>query len=235
MRSTLTAAAVAATFALAGCAAGPQPVEVVDDASVVSLDDFSSRDTTGLWSGERVLGLPVRGSDGNEIGEVENIVIGPDDRIRALMVEVGGFLDIGDTHLRVPWNEVSVDPSANFEYIEVPFTQGDDFERYAADGREAAGEGQREWRADELIGDYVSLDDSPVEGDYGTVNDIMFTRDGEVDSVVVNASYRYGGGFYNYPYRGYGYGFTPGVSTYGLGYGTTAIGGYSPFTYPGVY
>ena len=226
---------LATALALAGCAATPEPLEVVDDASVVPLDEFATRPTDDLWSAERILGLPVRGSDGQELGEVENLVVGPDDRLRAMIVEAGGFLDIGDTHLRVPWNEISVDPTEELEYVDVPFSRGDDFERYASDGRGASGDGPREWRADELIGDYVSLDDSAVEGDYGTVRDLMFTSDGQLESVVVNASYRYGGGYYNYPYRGYGYGFSPGLSTYGLGYGTGAIGGYGPFSTYGTF
>ena len=66
---------LAATLALAGCAATPEPLEVVDDADVVPLDEFSERPRDGLWSADRLLGLPVRGADGEEIGDVENLVV----------------------------------------------------------------------------------------------------------------------------------------------------------------
>ena len=219
---------LAATLALAGCAATPEPLEVVDDADVVPLDEFSERPRDGLWSADRLLGLPVRGTDGEEIGEVGNLVVGPDDRLRAMIVEVGGFLDIGDTHLRVPWNEVGIDPSTELEYAELPIPS-DDYERYDAAGTRPDDGERREWRVDELLGDYASLD-GETTGDYGVVRDVVFDADGTLESVVVSRSSRYGGGYYNYPYRGYRYGFDPGLNTYGIGYGASDIGGYGAFS-----
>lgn len=230
-RTCTTVAVTALAVALAGCAAGPRPVEVVGDANVVSLADFSARPTDGLWSADRVIGLPVRGADGEEIGEIDNLIVGPDDRLRAAVVQVGGFLDVGGTRLRVPWDEVTLDSPSSAESVAVPFT-ADDYTGYTKVRGDGAERGAgREWRADELIGDYVSLDDAATGEDYGTVSDLMFTGDGALDSVVVNRSSDNGGGFYNYPYRGYGAGFDPGLDSYRLGYGAGDVDGYAPFDY----
>ena len=228
-----TALALALGAALAAaCATGPEPLEVVDDAQVVDLDEFAGRSTEGLWSADELLGLPVRGANDEEIGEVENLVVGPDDRLRAMIVGVGGFLDIGDTHIRVPWSEIDVDPATvDVEFVRTNLTEAD-IERYdaAAAGADAGGE-RREWRVDELIGDYASLEDGSPR-DYGIVRDVMFDGD-RLESVVVNRSARYGGGLYNYPYYGYrsGLGFDPGLNDYRVGYGTVGIGTYGPFDY----
>ena len=41
----------------------------------------------------------VYGETGEEAGEVEDLIIGPDGALQAVIVEVGGFLDIGDTQI----------------------------------------------------------------------------------------------------------------------------------------
>jgi sporulation protein YlmC with PRC-barrel domain len=45
---------------------------------------------------------------GNEVGEIENLLIGPDGRVRAAIVEFGGFLGIGENEVVVPWDRVNV-------------------------------------------------------------------------------------------------------------------------------
>lgn len=217
---------------VAGCAT-PRPLENVDDSQIVGLDEFAERSTDGLWTADALLGLPVRGADGEEIGEVGNLVVGPDDRLRAMIIEVGGVLDIGDTHLRVPWTEIGADPAElDLEYVDTNLASGD-LERYdaASNAPADAGDERREWRVDELLGDYVSLEDGTPR-DYGIVRDVVFDGD-RLESVVVNRSASYGGGLYNYPYRGYraGLGFDPGLNDYRLGYGTGDLGGYGPFDY----
>ncbi|MDN3718626.1 PRC-barrel domain-containing protein [Roseibium salinum] len=71
------------------------------------------------WSVDAMLhDTDVRGPDGDEIGAIENIIISESNRIVAVIAEVGGFWDIGDTHVSVPWDEVKVGPA--FDYIEIP-------------------------------------------------------------------------------------------------------------------
>ena len=46
----------------------------------------------------------VIGDNGEEIGDVENIIFSNDGQILGIIAQVGGFWDIGDTHVFVPWN-----------------------------------------------------------------------------------------------------------------------------------
>lgn len=57
--------------------------------------------------GADLVGLTVRSSEGEEIGVVSDLVIDlGDDQLTGVVLAHGGFLDIGDDHLLVPWSEV---------------------------------------------------------------------------------------------------------------------------------
>ena len=73
------------------------------------------------WRAEEFLDSDVYGPDGEEIGEVEDIVVGPDGSILSVVAEVGGFWDIGDTHVSVPWDQVEL--LADAEGIQIPVTE----------------------------------------------------------------------------------------------------------------
>ena len=165
---------------------------------------------------------PVYGETGEDIGEVSNIFVGPDDQIQSIVVEAGGFLDIGDTHFRVPWDQV--DLTAGTEGVQVPVNE-DNVEDFDLFGDEP-GTGPRSWRVSEVIGDYVRLEDGV---NYGIVDDLIFDDAGELQSIVVNPSIGYGvGGYYAYPWYGYDYGFDPGADYYDLPYARDDIAGLEP-------
>ena len=151
---------------------------------------------------------------------MEDILVGPDNRIRAIIVKTDGFLDIGDTHARVAWNDVKVGP--DLERVTVPLTEEtlEDFKLNYDDMNPP-----RAWRVRELIGDVVNLDDRQA---YGTVDDVIFGRDGALLSVVVRPDYGYGTGAYAYPFYGYGYGWNPGMGYYDMPYSTADVDGYRP-------
>lgn len=65
----------------------------------------------GTWTAERMFDAEVIGLNGDEIGSVENIVIGTGGKAEAIIAEVGGFWDIGDTH-SPRWPSSTNDPPA---------------------------------------------------------------------------------------------------------------------------
>src|SRR5680860_1237717 len=59
------------------------------------------------WSYDRLIDeAEVIGPEGDDIGDVENLIIGRDGKVKAVIAEIGGFLDIGDTHVAVPWDRL---------------------------------------------------------------------------------------------------------------------------------
>jgi sporulation protein YlmC with PRC-barrel domain len=177
------------------------------------------------WTAEQLFDQDVYGETGEEAGEVEDLIIGPDGALQAAIVEAGGFFDIGDTHYRVPWEDVKLTP--DLEGITVPVT-ADNIEEYSVFPDDVEEVPERGFRASELMNDYVSLADYPG---YGMVQDLVF-QNGELTAVVVYPSAGYGVyGPYAYPWRGYGYGWEPGDDYYRLPYTRDEIAELGPFDY----
>lgn len=161
----------------------------------------------------RLMEQDVNGRDGNAIGEVQDVLVGPDGRVRAIVVEAGGFLDIGDAAFRVLWNEVNLTPGAEGVQIEMTKATAERYNLF--DGPETVFTGPREFRLSELIGDYARLQDGTG---YGLVSDVVISREGRISGVIVTRDIGLGAGAYGYPYYGYGYGFDPGFNWYGMPY-----------------
>jgi sporulation protein YlmC with PRC-barrel domain len=177
------------------------------------------------WTAEQLLDQDVYGETGEEAGEVEDLIVGPDGALKAMIVEAGGFLDIGDTHYRVPWEDVQLTP--DLEGITVPVT-AENVEAYSIFPEDEEEAPERGFRASELMNDYVSLADYPA---YGMVQDLVF-QDGELSAVVVYPDVGYGiGGPYAYPWYGYEYGWEPGAEAYDLPYTRDEIAELGPFDY----
>ena len=51
---------------------------------------------------------PVYGSDGKKIGEINNVLIGKDGRARAAVIDVGGFLGVGEKKVAVDWKQLNI-------------------------------------------------------------------------------------------------------------------------------
>lgn len=199
---------------------------------IVSLSDWTYDDlyAGGLSVEDFMDEMEVVGTTGEEIGSIEDVIFGQDGRVLAVIAEVGGFWDMFDTHVSVPWNEVEVDAAA--ERIVLPVTE-ETVEEYGvldADyitAEEAATDvvthvddaetGPRAWRATELIGDYARLQNAETWSNYGYVNDVII-KDGQIAAVVVSPDAAWGTGPYAYPYFGYGYGWRAGTPYYDLPY-----------------
>lgn len=185
------------------------------------------RDFENGWTAEQLIDTEVQGQTGEDIGEVENLVVGTDAQIQKIIVESGGLWDIADTHFAVPWDQVKVGP--NLEQVTVPVNEEnvEDFSLFDEDDEVQTGE--RAWRASELMNDYVSLKDYVG---YGMVQDLLFSQNGELTAVIVYPDVGYGiGGPYAYPYYGYDRGFDPGSGYYQLPYTRNEIAELGPFDY----
>jgi hypothetical protein len=58
------------------------------------------------WSAAEIIGARVRGSDGNEIGEIKDLVVSSDARIVTAVLSVGGLLGIADKLVAVPYTDL---------------------------------------------------------------------------------------------------------------------------------
>ena len=183
--------------------------------------------------GEAMLDAEAYGENGEEVGDIENVWI-RDNRIIGVTVETDGFLDIGDTHVIVPFDQISFEG----ERIVTPLTdenvgEYDAWSETAAvnetldtikrvdDGGAVAAEDV--YRLTDVMDDYAL-----AEGvGRGYIDDVLFSRDGALEAVVfVGAA-----GYRAAPYYGPEYGYDPFRSTYRLRYDAEEIEGLEPFEY----
>ncbi|WP_370159316.1 PRC-barrel domain-containing protein [Limimaricola soesokkakensis] len=225
---------------------GYDPVNTLQVNDVISLSEWSYDDVYagGISAEEFIDEMEVYGVTGEEIGDVEDLLIGPDGRVLSVIAEVGGFWDIGDTHVSIPFEEVAL--ADDGDGIVVPVTEDNvsdyDLWTYDAVSAEEAAEEVvsglddatilRAWRATELIGDSARLQDGDLYSEYGYISDLIL-RDGEVAAVVANASSGYGAGYQAYPFYGYDYdmGWDAGSPYYDLPYTADEVNDLDRFDY----
>lgn len=210
---------------------------------LVVLDDWAYADLYRAgWSAERMFDeAEVIGADGDDIGDVENILIGPDGNILSVIAQVGGLWDIGDTHVSIPWEQVRL--SEDGSRLNVPVTEEtvEDYSLLGSYGYFVPSDAEqiqtieddlatspRVFKASELIGDYAFL-----TGDerYGYVSDLIFSDDGTLHAVVVEGDGAGTAGYRAYPYYGYDYGWSPNQIGYHLPYSRDEITAINTFDY----
>ena len=115
MRTLLTTTALVALFSMGAVAqeanqpaAGNQAgSQAVTTDSHLLTQGFNMRDTDGLAS--RLLGFPVYTSaanDAEQLGEINDLVIGQDGQIAAVVLGVGGFLGMGEKNVAIEYNQL---------------------------------------------------------------------------------------------------------------------------------
>lgn len=166
-------------------------------------------DMQAVYKGMRaqnLIGQNIYGANGEQIGEIEDIIANTDAMATAIVIEAGGFMGIGDTHFRVPFKDVNFTPFK--DGVKIPITEAQ-AEKWIFDGVEQVWTGPREFRMTEVIGDYVRLKNG---ASFGYVDDVILATDGKLQAVVVNGSRASRYGYYAYPFYGYRHGFDPGLN-----------------------
>ncbi|WP_447044730.1 PRC-barrel domain-containing protein [Vreelandella sp. H-I2] len=226
------------TFALTATAAALQ-AQAQEEIRPLSDWDYEEVYEQGGIRADNLMDAEVFGENEEEIGSVENVLVTQDNKIAAIIAQVGGLWDIGDTHVLVPWDEVELHEDG----VRVPVTE-ENAEDY---GLFASGEyitqddlsrtqqvdddletGSGVWKLTDLLNDYATVGEGVG---YGYIDNILFSREGEVQAVIVESDNSYGTGPYGYPFYGYGYGWNPGQSSYYLQYGEDEIGEMEDFDY----
>lgn len=140
------------------------------------------------YTAEDLRDAEVRGMNGEKIGEVDDLIIGPDGQLRRLVVSVNeGWFGTGGRELAVKWSDVkpgpkNADNDYEVEYLTVPVAKRNIEEYGLFKDKPKAVEGRaREWRASELMGDYINLKDMD---DYGRVTDLMFDKQGRLQAIA---------------------------------------------------
>lgn len=141
MKRTLTAAALATVLAMPAFAqsstttppantntnAAPAATSTTNNASMNNASGgFVSSQQSTDWRGSKLIGASVYGPDNASIGEINDVIIGTDGKINAVVVGVGGFLGVGQKDVALPFEAISVTrkaDSASIDKITVSYTK----------------------------------------------------------------------------------------------------------------
>jgi sporulation protein YlmC with PRC-barrel domain len=67
----------------------------------------ASQQLAGMGRG--IVGKYVYSSNNENIGEIEDVVMGPNNQVQAALIDVGGFLGIGERRIAVPISDLKLD------------------------------------------------------------------------------------------------------------------------------
>ncbi len=96
-------------------------------SNVVHEDFVQSQHATD-WRGSKLIGAVVYGPDNASIGEVNDVMIGNDGRIRAVVIGVGGFLGVGEKNVAIPLDALNISrkpDSSSIDKISVTYTKNE--------------------------------------------------------------------------------------------------------------
>jgi hypothetical protein len=143
LKHTITAAAITVTLAAASAAPAfaqsTMPDPMAKPASVAQSpltaqsaigphENFVQTQHATDWRGSKLIGAVVYGPDNASIGAVNDVLIGNDGQVRALVIGVGGFLGVGEKDVAIPLDALNIarkPESSSIEKITVSFSKDD--------------------------------------------------------------------------------------------------------------
>jgi hypothetical protein len=136
LKHTLTAAALTALLATPAFAQAnkPNPMAKPNSATESSMPNLSNASPESFvqtqhatdWRGTKLIGSSVYGPDNASIGSVNDLLIGNDGNVRAVVIGVGGFLGVGEKNVAIPLDALNISrkpDSSSIEKISVTYTK----------------------------------------------------------------------------------------------------------------
>lgn len=82
-------------------------------------------DLSNTYRASNLEGLAVRDAQGQEIGNINHVLIGQDGKVSNVIVSKGGVLGVGTTNYLVPWDRLNIDPQQQAAILDI---NGDQFD-----------------------------------------------------------------------------------------------------------
>jgi sporulation protein YlmC with PRC-barrel domain len=74
------------------------------DSAAAAINRFMNRQGQNQWLASNLIGKDVYNASGQSIGDLNDVLVGEDGRIIAIIVGVGGFLGLGEKDVAVDYN-----------------------------------------------------------------------------------------------------------------------------------
>ncbi|HSD93296.1 MAG TPA: DUF4142 domain-containing protein [Methyloceanibacter sp.] len=93
-------------------------VEAEDKQVRKSKINYVTRQATNDWSAEALIGRTVENTNGDNLGEINNVIINEKGDVEAVIIGVGGFLGIGEKDVGVPFKALEFRTEAEMQRSE---------------------------------------------------------------------------------------------------------------------
>ncbi|MGM8849984.1 PRC-barrel domain containing protein [Salinicola halophyticus] len=96
---------------------------VMMSQAAMAQDDQDSQSRQGLYSADELMDADVylSGQKDDDVGDVEDILLGEDMSVQALVVEAGGVLDMGDKDFVVKKGDFTVETQHNDDLDDIEY------------------------------------------------------------------------------------------------------------------
>jgi hypothetical protein len=124
IKRIVTAGALAA--ALVAPAFAQVPVSKTATGEPSSPVGFVQKENADDWRGSKLIGASVYGPDNASIGEISDVLVAADGKIRAVVVDVGGFLGADKKDVALPFNSLDIrrkPASGSIDKIKVSYSK----------------------------------------------------------------------------------------------------------------
>ena len=81
-----------------------QPATPAPAMSETNANGFMTNEAPNQWLVGNLWNKSVYNASGKSIGDLKDVLIGPDGKIQALVIGVGGFLGLGEKNVAVDYN-----------------------------------------------------------------------------------------------------------------------------------
>lgn len=89
----------------------PAPDKSADAAT--SAGTFASTQSADEWRSSKLVGLTVYNSANEKVGDINDLVLGPDGKISNAVIGVGGFLGLGEKLVAVAFSDLQLNRDAD--------------------------------------------------------------------------------------------------------------------------
>jgi hypothetical protein len=93
-------------------ARGKWKMEETDMATRTQAKPLEKRETSALIGSDKVEGTPVHRSDGDNVGQIERVMIDKlTGKVAYAVMSFGGFLGMGEDYYPLPWSVLRYNPT----------------------------------------------------------------------------------------------------------------------------
>lgn len=85
----------------------PQTEAATPEATPSDRIDYMAQQQSGEWLVTQLIGTSVESSAGEDLGDINDLVLGKNGEVVGALVGVGGFLGIGEKSVAIPFQDIS--------------------------------------------------------------------------------------------------------------------------------